>query len=159
MQTQSPDIKRKLALFYFLLQSKYLVPAITIDAIAFHVADLLFHHASQLHQCMIDTLKACEVNVAIMQHLTSKCKINDDLKRLHVDGDLRSNYSHNIYFKNNFMFVFPVSMQLSSIHDATETATYQYVPILDSLKAILKDASVRKQFLNPTDVSQCIQRF
>ena len=71
---------------------------------------------------------------------------------MHVDGELRSNYSRNIYFKNNFMFVSPISMQLSSIHDATETATYQYVPILDSLKALFKDASVRKQFLNPTEV-------
>ena len=108
------------------------MPEITVDAVASHAADLPCHHASQLHQCMIDALQACEVNKAITQHVTSKCKINDHHKRFYVDGELHSNFSCNIYFKNNFAFVFAIFVRPNSSHDATEAATYQYVRVLDS---------------------------
>ena len=65
---------------------------------------------------------------------------------------MRSTYSRNNYFKNNFTFIAPLSVPLTSTHDATKTETYQYVPILNSLKSLFKDLSVRKQFLNPTEV-------
>ena len=85
----------------------------------------------------------------IMQHVTSKCKINDNFKHSHVDGELCSNYSRNIYFKKNFAFVSPISMQLNIRYDTTEAATYQYVPILDSLKALLKMPLFENSFLIP----------
>ena len=65
---------------------------------------------------------------------------------------MRSTYSRNNYFKNNFTFIAPLSVPLTSTHDATETETYQYVPVLNSLKSLFKDLSVWKQFLNPAEV-------
>ena len=61
---------------------------------------------------------------------------------------LRSNYTRTQLFESTIPYVAPESYYLPPDCQFSEKS-YQYVPILKSLKVLLSDDAVRNQFLNP----------
>ena len=57
-------------------------------------------------------------------------------------------YSRREYIKNNLAFVPPISKLLSLSSELEEYVTYMYGPLVQNLKALFTDATVKQQFLS-----------
>ena len=63
-------------------------------------------------------------------------------------GPLSTDYRRKQYYKEHFNYVAPVAMRLG-FDKQNKQRCYQYIPIIDTIEALLKDSSVKKQFEDP----------
>nr|XP_039257005.1 uncharacterized protein LOC120333732 [Styela clava] len=138
------------ALFYASLQYRHLVPGITIDKII-HQKSLLIIKQSEI---VLDVIKNIStsggVPESVIEELQSSVS-NALMSNPISDGTLRTKYSPEQFYKRQFPFVEPISFNIgrSTNREYLEPATYEYVPILQSIRALFKFSSIRQQFLNP----------
>jgi len=133
-----------LALFYLRLQSKYLLPATTIQIIVdemqtVHDLDqaLTFRHLAE---------KLISLGISHSETSTLLADLrSSDVFRHYNQGVLRSHHTRQTFYKNRFKHVQPVPNHLGQ--DTRRKACYaQYVSIKDSLKAMFSDVSVQQMY-------------
>ena len=64
-------------------------------------------------------------------------------------NDLSTDWKRNHYYKEKFNYVEPLSIRFDKTNPLT-TESFQYVPILDSLRTMLKNEEVLSQVLKPS---------
>ena len=79
---------------------------------------------------------------AIVNKILAAVEEDDPFKQ--AKEELESEYKRKKYIKGQFPNVQPVTIQLSSVNDESY-ASYQYVPLTESLKVLLQDETYIKQ--------------
>jgi hypothetical protein len=133
-----------MALFYLKLQAKLLIPASTVQLILEEYGTV--NTVGQNHVCSwlkeklrllgIEQDKVDEVALEFMQN---------DLFNKFTKGPLRSDKSRKAFYKSNFSYVEPREIFLGE-DDLKKKRYCMYVPIIDSLTALLKQPAVKHQF-------------
>ena len=142
------DFMKSLAMFYMLLQHKLLLPSSTVQTIADEVLNLVELNRSFSSVAVADGLKGIPgIDESVIRDVVSILNQNDLFKQCHgPDGEFRSEHLRNKYCRQHFKFVQPRQMKLVK---GFESSRYHYVPIAQSLEALVSDETVEKQFLNP----------
>jgi hypothetical protein len=140
---------KNLALFYLKFSSKYHMPASTIQMVIEEIQAV--HNVSQncLKTSVSRKLKENSISQAVINEITEKILDNDLFNNTHTEkGPLSTDYRRKKYYKEHFNYVAPVAMRLGFDKQNKEQC-YQYVPIIKTIEALLKDTSVKRQFNNP----------
>jgi hypothetical protein len=138
------NMERPLAEFYLLLTAKHHVPSRIIQFIFDKYGSLLrqatdftwesIHEAIQRHDGDLDS---CTLRSLIMDN----CLMN-----AHSPGSrLRTRHTRFKLYKELFKFVAPLAMNLGK-NGSNKNRHYHYVPLRDSINALLADPTVLKQY-------------
>ncbi|XP_028416452.1 uncharacterized protein LOC114540531 [Dendronephthya gigantea] len=140
---------KNLALFYLKLNAKYHVPASTIQKIIQEMQAM--HNMSQTHLKHHIKTKLGEMSVgsAVIDQIVNEFLPNDIFNLAHGNkGALSTEYRRKQFFRSKFRYVAPVTIYLG--FDKNHVKRYfEYVPIIETIQELLKDAGVKKQFANP----------
>ena len=135
-----------LALFYLKLQAKCLLPSSIIQTVISEfqtVHDLERDFTSQrLQQKLVELDVTENQKQAILEEFNSK-----DLLKSCNSSLLRTDYTRKAFFKKKINYVPPVPIYLGKNTNRRECFS-QYVSLLDSLKALFHQKSVREQHSN-----------
>ncbi|KAI4899943.1 hypothetical protein NFI96_032087 [Prochilodus magdalenae] len=133
-----------LALFYLRMQAKMLLPASTISILIEEFQEVCTNAISQMFVRLRKELSELEIpNERICNIIEGLSKEN--LLTMYNEGLFRSDTTRKTYFKKDFSYVEPVQVHLG--FDASGKERFcQYVPVKDTLKALMNLPSVRKQY-------------
>lgn len=138
-----------LALFFLGLQAKYIVPASTVTEIASEMRTLQDIQHEFTVKRLISDLQEHGVPQNVLQEFGKKLYDDSPLQRALASGGTLATHHRRIqFYRNNFNLVEPLQITLGH-NDQGVKRHFQYIPILESLKAILKDPGARQQILNP----------
>lgn len=136
-------------LLYLRLLSEHLVPSSTVQIISEAFFDLQNNNLEQMLSELRRKLDSVGISDSTSQEVLHLLSDNDQILKAHSSsGVLRSPYARKEYFKERFSYVEPVAILLGK-NKKNQDATFHYVPIIDTLKALLYDESVVSQCLNP----------
>lgn len=121
---------RSLATMYLNLQAKHFLTNTTLQTIIESISDL--NEISNAHRFAINGTNFQNIDLFKLAHDS-------------VTGCLRSQYCRNLYYKQNFSYVAPVCISLGR-NDNHEMCDYYYVPILETLKMLLRNKFVKEQW-------------
>ena len=137
---------RNLALFYLKLQSKYLLPASTIQHIMEELQDVHCLGQSFLrHQLILKLQQDADLTGEKIEQIIEDVFQSDMFASCNA-GPLRSDYVRKQLYKHMLDYVEPQSFRLG-INDSGKECSFQYVPVLESLKCLLQQDSVKKEHL------------
>lgn len=150
------NMSKEIALFTFMLETKCLVPSVTVQKILEELHILL-----STDKCNFSNLFKKHLNS--IENLTSEQKesIIDAAEKAKViypllcpkSGTFRSIHLRNKFFKENLNYIAPREIVLGRNKFNIEQY-YHYVPIKESLCALLKNESVKKQLEFPVEKDQ-----
>lgn len=133
-----------LALFYLRMQAKMLLPASTISTLIEEFQEVCTNAISQVFVKLHEELSQLEIpEERICSIIDGLSKAN--LLKMYNEGFFRSDTTRKIYFKKNFSYVEPIQVHLGFGASGKEHFC-QYVPVKETLKALLNQPSVRKQY-------------
>lgn len=90
------------------------------------------------------TQNNCTVDESVISELVEKLQLSNHLtKAFGPEGPFHSKYKKGKYFKENFCFIEPVENLL----DPLNNCSFQYVPILQSLKKLLENKDIVSKIL------------
>ncbi len=142
-----PDMKglymRNLCMFYMKLQAKYLVPSSTIQMIVEQVDSL----SDVCHQYTRNQLKGVlQANTRLTESEIKDvlASLNDSSLHASCSPALSTEYLRRQYFQTNFSYVHPQTISLGTDDNRKEQFA-QYIPIKETLQALLKDPIVWKE--------------
>ena len=88
-----------------------------------------------------------KIDISTVQEIS---KVFTNNAFLSTQNDLRTEYFRKKAFSEMFDFVQPVCYKLG-FNKEKKKCHYQYVPILETIKSLFKDDSIREQYLNPPE--------
>jgi len=154
VQMHRVDFKAKyfnsVALFYMMLQGKYLVPVSTISKI---VQELGVTHELE-HEFLMNNLRVAMLKNNVPQHqaedIVNTVMHNDILNEAHNadNGLLRTDHMRQKFYRDNFAFVAPVPVVLGNNKHGQQVICH-YVPIKDTIKSLFRNTCVLKQHEHP----------
>ena len=129
-----------------LVQHKYLVPLSTIKVIISETAAVLGNFTTQTKDKIKSLLELHLVDQSLQIDIMTQ--LSKDLHTKNSFDRFSTEYSRREYIKNNLAFAPPIPKLLSLPSELGEYVTYMYVPLLQNLKALFTDATVKQQFLS-----------
>ena len=156
-QPDSSMIAYNPVLFFALLQHKFLIPSSTMDAIMTNTEKLLENEFDLLLSSLADILRKNGIDQDMVNKIINEPSLRDCSKD--VLPSFRTEHSRKQYIQTNFNYVAPISHTLPGLDDNGKPATYQYVPLLETLKALFIDPLVKKQFLSISQRSDMYKDF
>lgn len=144
------DFIRNFSLFFARLSTQQLIPDSTVDVIVSELQNINVLNQAYLRQDITRHLRAAgaseDLIVSAMNALKSGNLIEECLQ---AGGILHSKARRATYVKNNFAFVEPQSIY-TGVSSRNKNCYCYYIPIKESITALLKDFTVLKQ------VKQCV---
>lgn len=128
---------RLLSRLYLTLEAKFFVSKMALQNLVTSLADLNTLNASYIKN-----------KLASLGHSLSQCDLPNDIffrANNPENGSLKSNIAREIFYKNNFNYIAPVKIDLK---DNNLESFFYYVPILETLKLLLKNKNVLEQCLS-----------
>ena len=156
-QPDSSMIAYNPVLFFALLQYKFLIPSSTMDAIMTNTEKLLENEFDLLLSSLTDILRKNGIDQDMVNKIINEPSLRNCSKD--VLPSFRTEHSRKQYIQTNFNYVAPISHTLPGLDDNGKPATYQYVPLLETLKALFTDPLVKKQFLSISQRSDMYKDF
>ena len=155
--TQQHDLEKNfnelflqnLALFYLKLTAKHHVPVSTVQLVIQEMQSM--HALSQncLKQHIEGTLREKLIPEPEINDITEHILSNDIFNSVHAErGPLSTEYRRKQYYKEHFNYVNPISILLGYDKDNIKRY-FEYVPIIETVETLLKDPSLKAQFINP----------
>lgn len=131
---------KNLCMFYMALQAKYLVPSTTIQMIVEEINGLndICHQYTQKQ--FRETLRA-NSNLSETDIDAVFGSLQEADLHLACSSSLSTEYTRRQYFQKNFSYVHPQNILLGTDENRRERYA-QYIPLGDTLRAILKDPVV-----------------
>lgn len=145
----SNEIYQRIGSLLLKLESVHNVSGKCIDDLVEELHFIYTASAPVIHQLVDASLKKhnCDVEEDTVKELVEElCKSHPTSKVLGAEGPFGSVYKRRQYFKTQFEFVQPVEYNL----DTQENLSYQYVPILQTLRHILNNKDVAHEVLKKT---------
>ncbi|KAF3834365.1 hypothetical protein F7725_025569 [Dissostichus mawsoni] len=138
-----------LAQFYLGLQAKYLVPASTITEIANEMKTLNDIQQEYTMDVLARELEQYGVPTETLTCLGKSAYEQSPMhKALYENGPLTTQHRRQQYYKAHYNYVQPVEVNLG--HNKTgQKRHYHYIPILETLRAILKQGGAAQHSSNP----------
>lgn len=137
-----------LALFYLGLQAKYLVPASTITEIANEMKILQDIQQEYTVDVLAQELEQYDVPSETFTCLGKSVYERSPMhEALHASGPLTTHHRRLQYYKRHFNYVQPVEVTLG-YDDRGQRRHYHYIPLLDTLRVMLKKGSETQQSFN-----------
>ncbi|XP_077966245.1 uncharacterized protein LOC144419906 [Styela clava] len=146
------EVEKVIGLICLSLQYKHLIPASTVDNIFSCLKDLCEVLQRPLKNSIRTALENYLDGNIVETVLSEICGKNAifNIADIFKNGNLRSIYMRDIYFKKNMKYIAPVSYVISQNSTSpNEFASFQYVPVLSSIKALLSNEDVAVDVLNP----------
>ena len=138
--------------FYMMLHGKLLVPARTVQTIVEEMC--IIHDLGQenLMNNVQHALVANGITAEQSKTIVKKVNMHDVFRDLHNvhSGTFRSTHMRNKFFKSQLTYVEPIPIKLG-IDSSANSVWYHYVPVKETLRVMLSDASVSAQLKNPLD--------
>ena len=126
--------------FFLKLQAKYLIPARTVSMIAGEFSNMIFLSNKQT-QDKIELSADIENKSLVMDIL--KDNVSQEILKL-----MSTDHQRKKYFSDNLNFVAPHEIKISNNRQA-KNEVFHYVPLKESLKALLSKPSIKHQIANP----------
>ena len=145
-------ILNKVALFLLHLQECNMLPIKTVQEILEETSQLFDLHTCTIKKHVTDVLKKHNVNNEIMNDMQS---IFDTDPFLRAFSQLKSDWLRKQYYKRELHFVEPVCYILGRDDEHKERTT-QYIPVISSLKTLLRKDDVLSFVMNPTKTHEGI---
>ena len=142
--TDHESFLRNLALFYLKLMSKYLLPSSVIQGIVEEFQSIHSLGFAHCLQKLTMSLRRLDIPESKIKEIQSDIEEADIFSQCN-SGPLRSNYSRSAFFKEKFHYVQPQCHYLGR-NNQNKECTYQYIPILETLKCLFKNDSVFKEY-------------
>ncbi|XP_077972807.1 uncharacterized protein LOC120330222 [Styela clava] len=145
-------LRRNCTVFCAMLQYKLLIPGITISKI--------LEAQQKINSCTHASIELAIKNVLQDEGIDQSVikKVLESVMHVMMntpvgDGTLQSSYLRERLYKKLLSFVEPLSYNVARTLSQPEPnkESYQYIPIVDSIKALFKYESIRYQYLNPID--------
>lgn len=141
------ELTDSIALFFLKMQSKYLLPTSTLDVVVDELGNLSDQQSVRIKDKIAKALAEAGIDPCVAQRNAENisaavCLFNK------ASNPLRSNHTRQQFYAKNFKFVKPLDIYLSTDDDGIRHYCH-YVPIKDTLKVLLEDASFNAQFANP----------
>lgn len=152
---QEAQLKRNFALLQLKIQEKYMVPQGTVQKIMQDYKSIF-----QLNfENTVSKVKLAYENKNLdretVEHVLSILEPNSLVTCFE---QLNSIHNRKKFYKEEFSYVEPVELVLG-VNNLNKDCVYQYIPILESLKFLLKQESVLSQVLNPLNNSDILSDF
>ena len=139
-----------MTLFYLRLQTKHHIPKSTIQVIVEElngIHDIQSQHDTQMlkRKLTAEGIPSETVNKVLIE-----IEQNDLFLKVHntSDGKLRSTHTRKQHYTSELGYVKPVALKIGKDDDGKDQYCH-YVPIKETLKALLKNPSVLHQYQNP----------
>lgn len=146
------SVSHSLALFCLRLLSKFHLPSSVMDLIIVEIVSLEELNMQSIQECLTKELVKIDVNEETRSIILKSIETNDLLSLISSNQNiLKSNYLRNTYFKKKFNYVEPMEIFLGRDR-LNKKCFYHYVPILESLKALMQNNSVKFQIENPIEI-------
>ena len=138
------------ALLYLKLQGKYLLPNSTIQVIVDEMANIHNLNFEAMKSHLNKNLVELDLPQNVVANIVNDLRAKDLFSQVHDarSGVLRSQHTRFKFFKERFNFVSPVQINLGR-NAANVPRVCHYVPIKQSLSALLNNPCVRFQLSNP----------
>lgn len=140
---------RNLCMFYMKLQAKYLVPSSTIQMIVEEV-NSLNDVCHQYTRNQIQGALQANTNLTESEIKDVLTSLNDTNLHAYCSPALSTEYLRRQYFQTNFSYVHPKAISLGSDENRKERFA-QYIPIKETLEALLKDPIVWQECTKSVD--------
>ena len=138
---------RNLALFYLKLQSKLLLPVSTIQHIISGFEDVHSVGQTYVQSKLLRNLESVGVSKDCATDVVEDI-LKADLFSSCNRGPLRSAQTRNSFFRANFTYVLPIEVFLGR-NQFRRQRFYQYIPVIETLKALLQNKSIQDQLSCP----------
>jgi hypothetical protein len=135
------SLLNKFALWLMNMEAKLHVPSSTIQAILEEVRDINNLNTNYVIDSMLRTISANNIDDNTTDNLLACLKSNPLCMLLWEDGALRTEHSRKTLYKEKFNYVAPVAMSLESSNG--KRRVYHYIPVLQSVKALFQDSSIK----------------
>lgn len=143
---------RNLALFYLKLESKFIIPASTIQNIIEQLQDVHSIDQSIIYEKLMNRLTGeYQIPEDRAKDLVSELKCSDLLVSC-SNGPLRTNHMRKTTYKKMFQYVSPISIKLGRNNSGKDNYLY-YVPIKDSIQSVFTNKSVMQEYLHTKNCS------
>lgn len=138
-----PQLHLTVARFYLYLISKHHIAANTINFIMENFRNMHSYKQHHLNHILNKELKLLNVSQCKIEELIKSLETQDLITSVYSDTFISSKYLRYQYFKEKFNFVEPVQMYLGR-DDNNRVCHYHYVPIKESLNALLASATTKQ---------------
>ena len=133
-----------LALFYLRMQAKMLLPASTISTLIEEFQEVCTNAVAQMFVKLRQELTELGIPLEKISNIIDGLS-KENLLAMYNEGLFRSDATRKTYFKKNFNYVEPIPVRLGFDASGKERF-YHYVPVKDTLNALLNLPSVREQW-------------
>lgn len=144
MNVDIASLTRNMALFCLKLKTKYSIPDCTVQLIMDDFSDTFELSTNYLKSKIHDVCSKHALSAEVVRDMNSA--VENGLWKQATD-DLATDWKRNTYYKNNFQFVAPVTMQYVENCDSADS--FQYIPLRETLSAVLHNEQVRNQLHSP----------
>jgi hypothetical protein len=138
-------LKKSMALFYLKLQAKYLLPATTIQ----HLIDEFDVINSLTTEHMMGILRKSLRLLSLSNDQVEEIILNLSRENWFIklnESVFKSEKTRSSYFRSQFNYVAPVTQWLEA--DLVSKKSYQYIPIKESLAALMSSAAVQQDYMS-----------
>ena len=139
--SESTDVCKNIALLFLKMKAQYCLADTTVQAIVNDFSDLCYLSSLTVEK-HIDTLCA-KYNLPVAEFRDAA----DSGSWKNAMTDLQSDSRRSAYYMRVFPYIMPTEYKFSD--DCRNTDSFQYISVIDTLKAVLKIDDVRTQILNP----------
>ncbi|XP_061192283.1 uncharacterized protein LOC133200514 [Saccostrea echinata] len=136
------DFQKKICVFLLQLREKYKLPAVVIPQIVNEIIMIISHHQTHYLRSLSQFLDERQIE----QHdsLALKALLEESSEIENALSSLDSEYKINKFAKTKLGFVKPMEIR----PDRASNDTYQYVPILETLKSLLAHDDIFSYVIN-----------
>ena len=137
------QLKNSLALFYLKMQAELLLPASTIQIVLGDFNDL--HTVGESYRLSRLSQRLTELNISPedTQKILAELQHLDLIKKFNL-SIFKSDHLRKSFFKKNYIYVAPIDLYLGEDRNGSHRFC-KYVPITETLQALLSQKSVQMQ--------------
>ena len=138
------------ASIYRFLQYKQLVPSSTIRDLVLKFKSVYDAQNIYLTNCLRDILLQLDLDCNKVQEILDRFSSLNYFSEIHESGPLRLVYAREKFYSESQFYVRPVAYVLNSEVVMSENCNaFHYIPLLESIKNLFRNDTIRKQFSNP----------
>ncbi|CAN8029998.1 unnamed protein product [Ixodes persulcatus] len=138
-------VEYDLALFYLKLESKYCLPASTVQHLWQEIENLHGSSKQCMFKALYDRLEE-RLGTADAKEIVADANSHDVFSSLNATV-FNSEHKRRAYFKQKVSYVQPVQIYLGRDGNKRD-CSFQYVPVLETLKSLLQNGSLADCILN-----------
>lgn len=148
--TSNETIQRNLAIMILKWCEKYQLPKTCLNNLLEDVSVIVSTHQREQLNKVKQCLQASDINV---DEIPALQELLNEITSKSVFESLQTEAKQLSYFKSNFYLVEPIELVIGQDERGKEE-TFQYIPILDTIKSLLQHEDIFAQVMNSHETCQ-----